>query len=113
MDECLNDPADAELGGESTTAGGADPAHGSETGRKRGQRNDQHVATKAGWDQEHGDADDGLDFAGDVLPGLLNVPLRVMAEATGLSEGYSSFVRRGQKVPHWRHWEVLARLAGD
>ncbi len=36
--------------------------------------------------------------------------VRVMAEATGLSQGYCWFVRRGQKVPHRRHWAALARL---
>ena len=36
-----------------------------------------------------------------------------MAEATGLSAGYCSFVRRGQKVPHRRHWWALAALGED
>ncbi len=57
-------------------------------------------------------ADEPDAFTRDVLPGLQSVPLRVMAEATGLSEGYCSFVRRGQKVPHRRHWLSLAAL-GD
>ena len=41
-------------------------------------------------------------FARDILPCLRGVPLRLMAEATGLSLGYYSFVRRGLKVPHRR-----------
>jgi hypothetical protein len=36
--------------------------------------------------------------------------MRAMAKATGLSEGYCSLVRRGLKVPHRRHWAVLAEL---
>ena len=54
-------------------------------------------------------ADSG-PFARDVLPRLRAVPLRHMAEATGLSEGYCSFVRRGQKVPHRRHWAALTQV---
>jgi hypothetical protein len=33
-----------------------------------------------------------------------------MAEATGLSPGYCSFIRRGISIPHPRHWLTLARL---
>jgi hypothetical protein len=80
-------------------AEGADPAH---------------AAAAADWNQQQ--PDDGptdlAAFARDVLPRLAAVPLRVMAEATGLSEGYCSFVRRGQRVPHRRHRGALARL-GD
>jgi len=49
-------------------------------------------------------------FARDVLPRLREIPLRIMADAAGLSLGYCSFVRRGKKVPHPRHWPVLALL---
>lgn len=40
----------------------------------------------------------------------VNAPLWGMADATGLSQGYCSFVRRGQKLPHWRQWPTLATL---
>jgi CRISPR-associated endonuclease Cas1 len=91
-------------------AGGHDPAHGGEAGRKRGARNAAHQSAVARWDQENpGNAGDE-SFRRDVLPGLQAVPLRAMAEATGLTEGYCSFIRRGIRVPHARHWETLARL---
>ena len=64
-------------------------------GCKRAEQNAQHVAAVAAWEREHGGTGGGSDFARDVLPSLASVPLRVMAEATGLSEGYCSFVRRG------------------
>ncbi len=94
-------------------AEGADPAHGGDAGRKRGGRNAAHVAAVARWERERSD-DEPTDpdaFARDILARLRGVPLRVTAEATGLSEGYCSFVRRGQTVPHLWHWATLARLA--
>ncbi|MDP9367434.1 MAG: CRISPR-associated endonuclease Cas1 [Chloroflexota bacterium] len=90
---------------------GRDPAHGDAAGRKRGARNATHVAAITAWDSERGDEPVDLHtFARDILPRLQSVPLRLMAEATGLSEGYCSFVRRGQKTPHPRHWPNLMRL---
>ena len=91
-------------------ARGSEPAHGGDAGRNRGERNAEHVRTIAAWERKHDGADDPGAFARDVLPHLRGIPLRAMAEATGLSEGYCSFVRRGQKVPHRRHWAALARL---
>ena len=93
-------------------AEGRDPAHGGEAGQKRGERNVAHLAAVAAWErsQDGPPIDEGA-FARDLLPRLCSVPLRVMAEATGLSQGYCSFVRSGRKVPHRRHWKVLADLA--
>ena len=97
---------------------GADPAHGGSAGRARGRRNAEHHATIAAWKQHTGeeglenDADETnpMVFTREILPGLQGVPLREMSEATGLTQGYCSFVRRGLKVPHKRHWNALKRL---
>ena len=35
---------------------------------------------------------------------------RPMVDATGLSKGYCSFIKRGIKIPHERHWPSLERL---
>ena len=80
------------------------------------RRNAAHVAAVREWEREHAAAGDPVApdaFTRDILPRLRNVPLRVMAEATGLSEGYCSLIRRGQMVPHRRHWATLAGFAGD
>lgn len=93
---------------------GIDPAHGEEAGKQRGQRNARHVAAAAIWEQEHGapsgDVAGSELFTRDILPMLQTVSLRSMADATGLTQGYCSFVRRGLKVPHRRHWAALERL---
>ena len=46
-----------------------------------------------------------------VAPALATVPLRTLMEATGLSNASCSKIRRGQTVPHQRHWDPLDRLA--
>ncbi len=95
-------------------ANGVSPAHGETAGRKRGERNAAHVASVTAWEKEHaGVRTDPATFARDILPCLQRVPLRAMIQATGLSEGYCSFVRRGQKVPHRRHWDALRELAEE
>ncbi len=94
-------------------AEGADPAHGGEAGRKRGERNASHVAAVTAWEVGGVESGDDTAFARDVLPRLQSVPLRTMAAATGLSEGYCSFVRRGLKVPHRRHWARLQTLGDE
>jgi len=91
-------------------AQGKDPAHGGEAGRKRGRRNADHIRAIAEWEGGGTEPGDDVTFARQVLPQLRSIPLREMAEATGLSEGYCSLVRRGLKVPHRRHWAVLAQL---
>lgn len=90
-------------------AAGTDPAHGGEAGKARGQRNATHYRANAEWKQDQTETPD-LDFAHDILPMLQDIPLSRMAKATGLTEGYCSFVRRGLKVPHRRHWGKLAQL---
>ncbi len=91
-------------------AAGTDPAHGGEAGKARGRRNAKHHAAVAEWEREEVEQPESVQFTRDILPILQSVSLRVMADATGLTEGYCSFIRRGQKVPHRRHWERLARL---
>lgn len=37
-------------------------------------------------------------------------PNPLIARATGLSQAHWSFVRRGVRVPHRRHWAVFSEL---
>ncbi len=57
----------------------------------------------------------GLDLAwwrGVVVPALASVTTTAVAEATGLSAGQASKVRRGLHAPDPKHWSTLAALAG-
>lgn len=71
----------------------------------RGQSNASHYAANAAWEQETATEFPSIpdDFARDILPRLQSIPLRAMADRTGLTKGYCSFVRRGLYVPHRRH----------
>jgi hypothetical protein len=59
------------------------------------------------------DSGDTAKFEWDVMPGLQAVPLHSMAQATGLSVAHCSFVRRGLRVPHRRHWIALVELGTE
>lgn len=71
----------------------------------------RHLREIRQWDTAHGGQADPEVFRREILPGLEGVSLNAMAKATGLSAGYCSFVRRGLKIPHRRHWESLGNLA--
>jgi hypothetical protein len=47
-----------------------------------------------------------------VVPRLASVSTVAIGQATGLSKGQCSKVRRGLNVPNPGHWPVLAELAG-
>ncbi len=94
-------------------AEGNDPAHGGEAGRAKGQRNAAHAAANAAWKAEHGTDWDRAVFRREILSGLQGVPLSAMMEATGLSVRYCSLIKRGLRVPHERHWGLLARCVSD
>lgn len=98
-------------------ASGIDPAHGGDAGKARGKRNASHQAAIAEWEAspdkarfEDGDTFDPDVFTNTILPALQDVTLQAMANATGLTKGYCSFVRRGLKVPHPRHWDAFASI---
>jgi hypothetical protein len=79
-------------------------------GKVRGRRNANHYAAVAKWEREGVEQSESVQFTREILPVLQDIPLGKMARATGLTEGYCSFVRRGLKVPHCRHWNTPARL---
>jgi CRISPR-associated endonuclease Cas1 len=82
---------------------GADPAHGSAARERRAETMRQHHH-QASQDQEQGDPD---LFAREILSAIQEVPLRRLAAATGLSLRYVALIRRGERVPHPRHWVRL------
>lgn len=47
-----------------------------------------------------------------VVPGLGAVSIPTIAGTLGVSHGYAVEIRSGARLPHPRHWEPLARLAG-
>jgi hypothetical protein len=50
-------------------------------------------------------------FAREIVPAIQALPLSDLVRATGLTHGYLSKVRRGEKVPHPRHWPASRTFA--
>jgi hypothetical protein len=90
-------------------AGGRDPAHGGSAARKRGASNSARMREARAFEQQVGPLPDREVFRREILPLIAGVPVRRLAEATGLTRQYCGMVRRGVSVPHARHWEALLR----
>jgi len=51
-------------------------------------------------------------YVQQVQPALASIAKSRIRSALGVSEPYASAIQAGKRVPHPRHWPVLARLAG-
>jgi hypothetical protein len=51
-------------------------------------------------------------FVRTVQPRLKDFKIRMLAETLGVSKPYAAEIRAGRYIPHPRHWETLARMAG-
>jgi CRISPR-associated protein Cas1 len=47
-----------------------------------------------------------------IVPALMGIPKFRIRSTLGVSEPYSSDIRAGKRIPHPRHWQALAELAG-
>jgi hypothetical protein len=72
-------------------------------------RRRQREATE--WEQGGSDSGDPEQFACEILVSIQDVPLQRLVEATGLSLRYCALIRRGERVPHARHWPGLREAA--
>jgi hypothetical protein len=86
-------------------ANGADPAHGGDAARRRSETMRRRQREAAVW--VAGDPSDPERFAREILPAIQGIPLRRLAHATGLSLSYCALIRRGERMPHPRHWDAL------
>jgi hypothetical protein len=92
---------------------GVDPSHGGDAAKRRGATISRGKRELQERKTSHPDtiADPGL-FAHEILPMIRDLPLSDLVRATGLTHGYLSQVRRGDKVPHPRHWPNLRAAGG-
>jgi CRISPR-associated protein Cas1 len=86
-------------------ADGRDPAHGGEAARRRSETMKRRQSEAAEWDGRA--SVDSEQFTREILSAIQGIPLRRLADATGLSLGYCGLIRRGERVPHPRHWSAL------
>jgi hypothetical protein len=89
---------------------GKDPSHGGEIAQKRGATHREQLRRNAEWEASNLPIMTEAEFRARVLPGLAGVPVRAIAAALGVSQGYAARVRKAEAVPHPRHREPLARL---
>lgn len=85
-------------------ARGTDPAHGGQAAKQRSETMRRHNYERRQWTASRAESADIDLFARDILPAIQGIPLRRLAELTGLSVGYCALIRRGERVPHPRHW---------
>ena len=94
---------------EDMRSAGQDPAHGGEAAEQRAESVKMNNKRSREWNRINKRRDPEA-FTTEILPLLAEVPLSAIAGATGLSKGYCSFIKRGIKIPHERHWETLRQF---
>jgi hypothetical protein len=94
-------------------AEGHDPTHGGRAAERRGAAIAKRKRQAAEWDRANALPPDRELFKREILPQIQGLPLRRLAEATGLSLRYCSLIRRGERIPHPRHWLGLRSAARE
>jgi hypothetical protein len=92
---------------------GESPAHGGSAAKKRGRSNAKRIYERIAWEKEHYEVDIELEkkrFQKDLLPKIRDVPVRKIANFSGLSLRYVSLIRRGDYIPHPMHFTKLEEL---
>lgn len=92
---------------------GRDPARTPQAIGKMRQSKERTLAADQKWNAIYRERPDRDAFLRDVLPLILDVPVSALSAATGLSKSHCAKIRCGQKVPHPRHWQVIADLAAQ
>lgn len=90
---------------------GRDPAHGGTAATKRGDSSREQNAASRRWEADNARPPESR-WEQQIAPHLGRVTVAQIINATGLSSGYASMIKRGVKVPHPRHWDALLKVAG-
>lgn len=89
---------------------GIDPAHGGKAAAKRGATQARRSEERRRWEAANDMPTESV-FTKEILPTIADIPVRVISNATGLSTGYCSKIRKGDVIPHPMHWESLRASA--
>jgi len=92
---------------------GHDPTHTAAAEEKRGATTAERKRAIREWEARYGKLTDLAAFGRDILPLIQGVSLSRLRCATGLSVRYVSQVRRGEKIPHPKHWDAFLSCAHD
>jgi len=88
-------------------------AHTPEADAKRAANRRRNIAAQKAW--KPSDLPTWLDreaYVKRVLPALATVTISAIRRAIDVSKPYARDIRSGTRVPHARHWQALAHLAG-
>ena len=81
--------------------------------RKRSETQLRHKAAQKAWRLSSTNADISKDaYREKIQPQLDSIPISAIASLLGVSIPYAADIRAGRRVPHPRHWHVLAQSAG-
>ena len=78
--------------------------------RQSATRHNQDIAE---WKSENALPASAATYLRDIAPSLLEVPTHLLAQTTGLSAIYCRQIKTGKRVPHARHWDVLAAIGKE
>ncbi len=88
-------------------------SHSSDAEEKRAENRRRHAAALRAW--QPSDQPTWLNeetYLRKILPRLRELTVPALQAALGVSKSYATNIRSGKRVPHPRHWQTLARLAG-
>jgi len=89
---------------------GRDARSASATRKKRAQDARRQAVEIAAWKRLHPVRPPDEIFTTEILSLLRTIPIADLSAATGLSKVMCAKIRRGEKVPHPRHWSALREL---
>lgn len=88
-------------------------AHAPAAQKRRAESQHRQAVARRGWlAAKHPTWLDEKTYRTQILPRLATIPYRAIAARLGVCEPYAAGIRAGRRVPHPRHWEALAKLAG-
>jgi CRISPR-associated endonuclease Cas1 len=88
-------------------------AHTMQAEKKRGETRRRHAAALRAW--RPSDEPAWLTeetYMRKIQPRLAALTVTAIRAALGVSKGYATNIRSGKRLPHPRHWQPLAQLAG-
>jgi hypothetical protein len=88
-------------------------AHTFQAEEKRGESRRRHAAALRAWRSSDQPAWVNEEaYLRRIQPRLANVTVPAIRAALGVSKSYATNIRSGNRLPHPRHWQLLAGLVG-
>jgi hypothetical protein len=104
--DCKNELIKAAVKGRSAS-------HSSEAEAKRAENRKRQVQAIKDW--QPSDQPDWLNkkaYLNLVRPRLTGLSILGIRKVLAVSKGYATHIRSGERIPHERHWQTLAKLVG-